>query len=75
MIGLVSIILFRLLLLSLLGNQPISGRKDIGGVALVTASPTRPDRDGVMSRPIKRLPAYAALPLVSLIVHLHQGLW
>lgn len=75
MIGLVSIILFRLLLLSLLGNQPVSGWKDIGGVALVTASPTRPDRDGVMSRPIKRLPAYAALPLVSLIVHLHQGLW
>ena len=72
---LISVILFSLLLFSLLGNQHVPGREDIGGVALVTAPTSRPDRNGVMTRPIKRLPTNAALPLVSLIVHLHQGLW
>ena len=70
MIGLVSIILFRLLLLSLLGNQPIPGRKDIGGETLVTASTNRPCRDGVVSYSLYGFLADAAFSLVGVIVHL-----
>ena len=67
MIVLISVILFSLLLFSLLGNQHVPGREDIGGMALVTAPTSRPDRDGVMASPLKRLPTNAALPHISSI--------
>ena len=75
LIVLFSVILFRLLLFCLLGNQPIPGRENIGGMASVTASTRWPDRDGVMPCSLYGFLTDAALSLVKVIVHLYQGLW
>ncbi|MBR0519417.1 hypothetical protein IJJ97_06470 [bacterium] len=70
MIGLICVILFRLFLLHLLGYQPIPGWEDIGGMALITASTSWPDRDGVVSCSLYGFLADAALSLVKVTVHL-----
>ena len=75
MVVLISVILFCLFQFFPYGNQPISGWEDIGGMALVTASTSRPDRDWVVSCSLYGFLADAALSFVGVIVHLHQGLW
>ena len=70
MIVLFSVILFRLLLFCLLGNQSIPGWENIGGMALVTASTRWPYRDGVVSCSFYGFLTDAALSLVGVIVHL-----
>lgn len=75
MIGVICVIQFRLFQFFPYGNQSIPGWKDIGGMALITASANWPDRDGVVSCPFYGFLANAALSLVKVTVHLHQGLW
>ena len=70
MVVLISVILFCLFQFFPYGYQSIPGWEDIGGMALITASTSWPDRDWVVSCSLYGFLADAALSFVEVTVHI-----